>query len=181
MYQFKKLLVVIIMCCTMVVAGGWGFLVHKTTHQLAVYELPHDLRKFYFRNMEYLIYNAPRPDMRRNSDRTEATKHFIDLEMYGDSAAWKMPLKWEEAVRIYTKDTLLKYGYVPYQVMFMKDKLTNAFRNRNADSILFYSADIGHYIADANVPLHTSVNYDGQLTNQRGLHGRFTENFFYKG
>jgi hypothetical protein len=52
----------------------------------------------------------------------------------------------------------------------MKEKLTEAFRNKNADSILFYAADIGHYIADANVPLHTSINYDGQLTNQKGLH-----------
>lgn len=33
------------------------------------------------------------------------------------------------------------------------------------------SADIGHYIADANVPLHTSENYNGQLTGQEGFHG----------
>jgi hypothetical protein len=52
----------------------------------------------------------------------------------------------------------------------MKGKLTDAFRNGNKDSILFYAADLGHYIGDANVPLHTTVNYDGQLTNQKGLH-----------
>jgi hypothetical protein len=52
----------------------------------------------------------------------------------------------------------------------MKDRLTGAFRARNKDSILFYAADLGHYIGDANVPLHTTVNYDGQLTNQKGLH-----------
>jgi len=45
-----------------------------------------------------------------------------------------------------------------------------AFASRNADSILFYAEDIGHYIEDANVPLHTSMNYDGQLTGQRGIH-----------
>ena len=33
------------------------------------------------------------------------------------------------------------------------------------------SADIGHYIADAHVPLHTTHNYNGQLTNQHGIHG----------
>src|SRR6185436_9666885 len=36
--------------------------------------------------------------------------------------------------------------------------------------ILFYATDLAHYIGDAHVPLHTSVNYDGQLTNQKGLH-----------
>jgi hypothetical protein len=52
----------------------------------------------------------------------------------------------------------------------MKNNLTRAFRNKVADSILFYATDLAHYIGDAHVPLHTSINYDGQLTNQRGLH-----------
>jgi hypothetical protein len=52
----------------------------------------------------------------------------------------------------------------------MKNRLSNAFKMGNVDSILFYAADIGHYIGDANVPLHTTLNYDGQLSNQRGLH-----------
>ena len=37
--------------------------------------------------------------------------------------------------------------------------------------ILKYSADIGHYIGDAHVPLHTTENYNGQLTDQKGIHG----------
>ena len=52
----------------------------------------------------------------------------------------------------------------------MQKKLTHAFSQGNRDSILFYAADISHYIADAHVPLHTTLNYDGQLTNQKGLH-----------
>jgi hypothetical protein len=52
----------------------------------------------------------------------------------------------------------------------MKGKLTEAFRSQNKDSILFYASDLGHYISDAHVPLHTTVNYDGQLTNQKGIH-----------
>ena len=32
------------------------------------------------------------------------------------------------------------------------------------------SAEIGHYIADAHVPLHASSNHNGQLTNQLGIH-----------
>ena len=150
--------------------SSWGFLVHKTAHQLAVYELPDELRAFFFHHMNYLQYNAPRPDLRREQDSTEASKHFIDREDYGKKAARKMPLKWDDAVARYSKDTLLKYGYVPYYVIEMKNRLTNAFRSGNQDSILFYATDLGHYVEDAHVPLHTSVNYDGQLTNQKGLH-----------
>lgn len=165
--QFTLLFALVAIATTLC---SWGFLVHRTVHQLAVYELPGNMQPFYYRNMDYLVQNAPRPDTRRNTDSTEASKHFIDLEPFGDSAAWKIPSTWQQAVSRYTLDTLLTYGYVPYQVLFMKDKLTEAFRSRNADSILYYSADMGHYIGDANVPLHTSINYDGQLTNQKGLH-----------
>lgn len=153
-----------------VLISSWGFLVHRTVHQLAVYELPKSMQPFFYKNMEYLVKHSVRPDLRRNEDATEATKHFIDLEIFGDSAAWKMPLQWEQAVTLYTRDTLVKYGYVPYYIMVMKDNLVRAFANKNADSILFYAADLAHYIGDAHVPLHTSINYDGQLTNQKGLH-----------
>jgi hypothetical protein len=160
----------VLLLALLITLNSWGFLVHKTVGQLAVYELPKKMRPFFHRNMDTLVKQIIQPDLRRSSDSTEAPRHFIDLEKYGDSAAWKMPLHWTDAVSRYTKDTLNKYGYVPYEVIVEKENLTRAFRNANKDSILFYAADLGHYIGDANVPLHVSVNYDGQLTNQRGLH-----------
>jgi hypothetical protein len=157
-------IVACIVCCS------WGFLGHRTIHQLAIYELPGGMQYFFHHNMNYLVKNSVRPDLRRNDDPLEAPKHFIDLEMYGDSAAWRMPLTWDAAVKKFGKDSLLKYGYVPYYIIIMKERLTNAFRGGNKDSILFYAADLAHYISDAHVPLHTSANYDGQLTGQKGLH-----------
>ena len=170
MEMFKRCKIVMLLLVVLTLAGSWGFLVHKTIHQLAVYELPKKMQPFFYQNMDYLVTNAPRPDMRRNQDSTEAPKHFIDLEMYGKDAATQMPMDWASAEKLYTRDSLLKYGYVPYHIMYMKGKLTDAFRNGHKDSILFYAADLGHYIGDANVPLHTTVNYDGQLTDQKGLH-----------
>ncbi|HKP31329.1 MAG TPA: zinc dependent phospholipase C family protein [Chitinophagaceae bacterium] len=170
MQNLKRTLYTSGLLLVLMVSGSWGFLAHRTINQLAVYELPKDLCSFYYDNLDYLVRNAPRPDVRRNTDSTEANKHFIDLEFYGDSAAWKMPMNWDDAVRTYSKDSLLKYGYLPYLIMRVKDSLTDAFRNRNSERILFYTADLGHYIGDAHVPLHTSINYDGQLTNQKGLH-----------
>lgn len=170
MNRIKKAAGIFLLTGILLSAGSWGFLVHKTTHQLAVYELPQTMQHFFYKNMNYLVYNSVAADVRRNKDRTEAPKHFIDLEVYGDSAAWKMPMSWNVAVKKYSKDTLIKYGYLPYHIIVMQQKLTKAFKSKNADSILFYAANLGHYIEDANVPLHTSVNYNGQLTNQKGLH-----------
>ena len=38
------------------------------------------------------------------------------------------------------------------------------------DDVLRTAADLGHYLADAHVPLHTTGNYNGQRTNQTGIH-----------
>src|SRR5688500_10932790 len=44
--------------------------------------------------------------------------------------------------------------------------------------IRFFSAVIGHYVADAHVPLHAVLNYNGQLTGQTGIHYRWEEELF---
>src|SRR5688572_7148154 len=118
--------------------SGWGFLIHRTTTQMSVYELPRPMRSFFQENINYLVKNSVRPDQRRNDDSTEAPKHIIDLELYGDSAAWKMPYRFEDALKVIPFDTLKKHGYVPYWVVEMKKRLTKAFESRNKDSILFY-------------------------------------------
>jgi hypothetical protein len=152
--------------------GSWGFLVHKTIHQISAYALPKKLSTFFMKNEDYMVYNSVRPDVRRNTDKTEAPKHFIDLDapIFGKEPLKEIPQDWDSAVKKYSADTLKKYGTVPWVIVEVQEKLTNAFRNKMKDSILFYAADLGHYISDAHVPLHTSYNYDGQLTNQKGLH-----------
>ena len=167
-----KRLVVIgsVLIMTGIICSSWGFLGHRTIHQLAIYELPPSMRYYFHRNIDEVVKKSVRPDQRRSTDKEEAPKHFIDLELYGDSAAWKMPLLWKDALKKYGKDSLVKCGYVPYYVITMKERLTAAFRSGNKDSIFFYAIDLGHYISDAHVPLHVTENYDGQLTGQKGLH-----------
>lgn len=160
---FCSLIIMLSLC-------SWGFFVHETATQLAVYQLPKPLLRFFFINIDALTANSIRPDKRRYTDKEENPKHFIDIENYGSDAINTMPYSWRNAVAKYSLDTLKKYGYVPYEIIIEDSLLTNAFRQKNADSILFYAEDLAHYIEDANVPLHTTNNYDGQLTNQRGIH-----------
>lgn len=158
--------------CAIIIVSlcSWGFYVHETATQLAVYQLPKNLRRFFYSNIDSLTANAVRPDKRRYRDKEENPKHFIDIEAYGEDAINNMPHEWQAAIKKYSLDTLKRYGYVPYQISIEYDSLVNAFRQKNADSIIFYADDLAHYIEDANVPLHTAINYDGQLTNQKGLH-----------
>jgi hypothetical protein len=67
-------------------------------------------------------------------------------------------------------DQFSKHGILPYHLEEMMHKLTRAFEHKNHEQILRLSAEIGHYIGDAHVPLHTTSNYNGQLTGQHGIH-----------
>ena len=153
------------------VARAWGFLGHRVITQVAIYELPAGMQAFYFRHMAELVRLSTAPDERRNQDPTEGPKHFIDLDHYSeDNPFAKVPRNYDEAVAKFSADTLKKYGTVPWVVIETKNKLAAAFSERDTVGIIKYSAELSHYTADAFVPLHTTVNYDGQLTGQTGLH-----------
>ncbi|WP_439881046.1 zinc dependent phospholipase C family protein [Pontibacter sp. MBLB2868] len=149
---------------------SWGFFAHQRINRLAVFALPPEMVGFYKKHIRYITENAVNPDKRRYAVANEAPRHYIDLDVYGDSALYKLPRFWQQAVEQYTEDTLMAYGIVPWHINFMKYQLTQAFKERNLDKILRLSTEIGHYIADACVPLHTTQNYNGQLTGQRGIH-----------
>jgi hypothetical protein len=149
----------------------WGFFAHKRINRMAVFTLPPEMITFYKYYIQDLTENAVNPDRRRYAVKNEAPRHYIDLDVYGDSALYKLPRYWNDAVEKYSEDTLMAYGIVPWHVNKMKHWLTKAFLNKDVDAILRLSADLGHYIGDSNVPLHTTENYNGQMTGQYGIHG----------
>lgn len=152
---------------------SWGFFAHKRINRLAAFTLPPEMIGFYKRNLNYITEHAVDPDKRRYAVTDEAPRHYIDIDHYGEGmeAFKEVPRSWKDAVQKYSEDTLLAYGTVPWHIDLMVFKLTKAFQEGNLDRILRNSAEIGHYIGDAHVPLHTTENYNGALTDQRGIHG----------
>jgi hypothetical protein len=150
--------------------GFWGFFAHQRINRLAVFTLPPEMIGFYKKNIQYITEAAVNPDRRRFSDPDEAPRHYIDIDHYGDSALYKMPRFWNDAVKKYSEDTLKAYGILPWHIYRTYFRLKDAFMAKDPERILRLSADLGHYIADAHVPLHTTENYNGQLTGQEGIH-----------
>lgn len=151
----------------------WGFTGHKQINRIAVFTLPSELIGFYKTYIDFITDHSVDPDKRRHSVKFEAPKHYIDLEFYCSNFPENfdsIPKKWKDAVSKYSEDSLYSYGIVPWHVSLMKYKLQKAFEAKNNNEILKISSDIGHYIADAHVPLHTTKNYNGQLSNQKGIH-----------
>jgi len=152
-------------------ALSWGFYAHKKINRMAVYAVPIPLEAFYKKNIEYITEHAVDPDKRKFIDSAEGPHHFINLDHYGSHPFDVLPEHWKDAVKKYIEDTLNKYGTLPWEVMYWENKLTDAFKKKDLKTILRASATIGHYVADAHVPLHTISNYNGQKTGQLGIHG----------
>lgn len=94
----------------------------------------------------------------------EATITSDSLKMYFPDA------KCKSSDVLFMTDKLTPHGIVPYHLQVMQKRLTNAFKDGDYDKIMRTSAEMGHYVADACVPLHTTSNYNGQLTDQVGIH-----------
>jgi hypothetical protein len=152
-------------------AYGWGFFAHQRINRLAVFTLPPEMLVLYKPNLEYLTAHATDADKRRYIISEEGPRHYIDIDHYGQPPFPELPRSWQEAVARYTADTLNRYGILPWYIGQMMMRLTKAFRDGDADKIMKLSADIGHYVGDAHVPLHACSNHNGQLTGQEGIHG----------
>jgi len=149
----------------------WGFYAHQKINYYAVFLLPPEMVALYKPNISFLSEHAIDPDKRRYAVPEEGPRHYIDIDQYGKYPYPELPHKWADAVAKFTEDTLKQHGIVPWHVQTMLSRLTKAFKEKNFSMIMKNSAEIGHYIADAHVPLHASSNHNGQLTNQKGIHG----------
>jgi hypothetical protein len=160
-------LLIIVFC------SSWGYFAHYKINRLAVFTLPKSTAGFYKANIEFITEHAVSADKKRYVDTTEAPRHYLNADHYGKKPFAKIPQRWNEAVLKYSEDTLNKQGTVPWTIQRTYYRLVNAFKAHDTLAILTASANLGHYIADAHVPLHLTQNYNGQLTNQTGIHALF--------
>ena len=166
----RQLLICLCGICLILLCSSWGFFAHRRINRLAVFTLPEGMAGFYKANIEFITEHAISADKRRYVDSAEAPKHFFDADRYGRQPFAAMPQRWTDAAARYSSDTLRKYGTVPWAIQYNYYNLIRAMKAHDSTGILVISANLGHYLADAHVPLHLTLNYDGQLTGQTGIH-----------
>lgn len=149
---------------------SWGIIGHERINNAAVMALPKPLQYFFYNHIDYITQESTVPDLRKYTlnDKAESPRHYFDMENYGDKDSFPKTL--EAAKQKYDDKFLSKNGTLPWYIQDMMTKLTKAFKEKRKTEILFLAADLGHYIGDAHMPLHTSDNHDGQNTNQKGIH-----------
>jgi hypothetical protein len=170
-YIKSFLTVVIFLVLLSPLALAWGVWGHQRINRAAVFALPDSMRTFFFNHLDFMTQEAAIPDIRKYTigDKAEPDRHYIDLELF-EMAPDSIPRTWEAAKAKFGEEQLHKNGILPWYMDLMVQKLTDAFKTQRTDQILFLAADLGHYVGDATMPLHTTVNHDGQATGQKGIH-----------
>ncbi len=152
---------------------SWGFWAHKEINKAAIESLPDDLRLFFRAYADSLIEKSVDADKRRFGDPQEQFTHYVNIDRYGEYPFLALPHSYTEATKKFGKARVDSTGTVPWRIAEFTEKLTDAFRKKDVAAIVFYASNLGHYVADAHVPLHATENYDGQLSGQKGLHARW--------
>lgn len=167
----KAIFLLLLLTCFFFKSFCWGFFGHQRINYYAVFLLPPEMMVLYKPNISFISEHSIDPDKRRYGIPEEGPRHYLDIDNYGSYPYPDLPRNWDSAVAKFTFDTVMAHGIVPWHVQVMLQRLTYAFKEKNFSRIMKNSTEIGHYIADAHVPLHASSNHDGQKTNQKGIHG----------
>lgn len=168
----NKILIITILVLITTQLFSWGKLGHEIITRLAIEGLP-DGMVFFKDNMQYLCDHSTDPDKRKDEDPEESHKHYIDIDHYKEFNVGEMITDKVKLIEVYGKEVVDDMGILPWNTVEVLNNLTNSIRDNNKEKILFYAADLAHYVADAHQPQHNVVNYNGKLTNQRGIHQRY--------
>ena len=162
-----------------------GFEAHRFIADRAIDLLPAEIRPYFVKHRAFIAEHAIDPDLWRTAGWVaEPPQHFLDMDAYGAPPFDALPRDRDQAIAKFGKEMVEKNGLLPWRVDEMYGRLVRAFKDvgdgrpYGRENVKFLSAVMAHYIGDAHVPFHGVLNYDGQLTNQHGLHSRFESQLF---
>lgn len=152
---------------------AWGRPSHRLIVMWAIQTLPPEIHGFFDANRQFLIDHVNDPDDWMKKDRYERLRHYIYLDKYGMFPYPLLPRTYRRAVEQYGAGRISRDGVLPWQIGEFSLRLTKAMKLGNWEEVKQDAAVLSHYVGDAHDPMHTTQNYDGQLTGQTGLSLRF--------
>ena len=163
---------------------AWGYNGHRFITDRAIELLPPELRPFFQANRVAIVEHSIDPDTYRTMGwMEEPPRHFLDMDAYGPFPFKNLPRDYKEAVTVRGQDFVTRNGTVPWRAEEVYGLLRTAFKDVSTrtyarEDVKLFSSVLAHYVGDAHQPFHAAVNYDGQLTNQQGVHSRFESELF---
>ncbi len=153
---------------------GWGSVGHKMINKNAVIHLPITMQKL-IDHQSFLELHSTDPDTRKVSSDTamfsEQYRHFLDVDEYPDFK--NLNRKFDTLVSVFGWARVKENGTNPWTIVLVMDSLTAQLKRGDTTAAYQSAADLGHYVGDPHQPLHAANNYNGQLTNNTGIHSRY--------
>jgi hypothetical protein len=159
---------------TYVAAFGWGWDAHRFINRNTVYHLPHQMQLF-IQDSSFFALHSIDADQRRVSGDTslfaEAPRHFMDIDDYPNFH--NLPRSLDSVIALYGWERVKQNGTNPWATVWNYDSLVNQLSRGDWTNAKLTASDLGHYVGDAHQPLHNTRNYNGQYTNNTGIHSRY--------
>lgn len=165
---------------------AWGMDVHRILTRRALDGLPPTIRPFFQAQRDFVVEHSADPDLWRVVDLRgqmgpEDPNHFLDIDGLDVPPPFlEVPRNRAAFLARYGVERSEKAGRLPWRVEEVYRRLVDTLKQAArpdapyaADNARYLGAVLAHYIEDGNQPFHAVANYDGQLTNQRGIHSRF--------
>lgn len=152
---------------------GWGWIGHGIINYRTILSAYPEM-EFFETWADSLQAHASDADQRKSWDPDEGPKHYIDIDNYPEFIAnGAISQDFDSLVAIHGLSFVMDQGILPWAILKTADSIQAAFENNDMQKAMLLSADLGHYIADGHMPLHITRNYNGQYTNQTGVHSRY--------
>jgi len=169
--------ILIVLCISL---ASWGEKGHHKINSSSTSFFPNRIKNLKEWNAG-LTEHASDPDKVRNGDRSEANRHFIDIDNFPDFVATHKIIEDQDAAKqAYTYTFMVKNGRLPWATDSTYKALVQNFKKKEWKNAMLTTAYLGHYVGDGHMPLHLTNNYDGKLTSQGGIHSRYESTMIAK-
>jgi hypothetical protein len=171
---FSAVIVVILVLAWRATAVAWGGNTHRFVNAKATYHLPTQMAAF-IQDSAFFALHSVDADNRRNSSDTsmfaESPRHYIDIDDYPDFQ--NLTRSFDTLIMLYGWQRVKENGTNPWATVWCLDSLICQLARGDWQQAKLTASDLGHYVADGHQPLHATKNYDGQFTNNGGIHSRY--------
>ncbi|MGB8476254.1 MAG: hypothetical protein WCE61_19400 [Candidatus Acidiferrum sp.] len=154
-------------------AAAWGRNASKLIVNQAIDTLPADVRAFFDAGRGILLQHVTDPLDDLVKTPAEKRNNHLYLDKYGHFPFDSLPRDYKAALSKYGKSKLQSNGVLPWQIGVYSQKLTEDMKSGHWGEARLDAAILAYYVSDAHDPFSTTENFDGKLTEQRGVNERF--------
>ncbi len=165
----RNIILVVMLCSTLAAqTKKWGWEAHGYINEQAVNYLPAEMA-FFKDHRDFLKLHSTDPDR----DDFPGYYHYIDIDYYPEFFNGTLTHDLDSLTAIHGESIMQDNGIIPWVIEEWTNSLSVLMAGGYWDDVWQIAAELGHYVADSHQPMHLTLNYNGQFTDNYGIHSRY--------